>query len=150
MTQENNVKVDEIDKKIIALLKENGRIQNNDIAQRLEISEGTVRNRIKKLIDSNYLTIKGLTNPCLIKDKVIIFLGIQLSDVKNLEPAADHIKNLHNVLAVYMVTGRYDLLIEIFIEPSKMLNFLSDDLAKIDYIASTESFVTLKPYNKWL
>ncbi len=150
MTRENNIKVDEIDKKIISLLKENGRIQNNDIAQRLQISEGTVRNRIKKLIDSNYLTIKGMTNPSLIKEKVIIFLGIQLSDVKNLEAAADHIKALHNVVAVYMVTGRFDLLMEIFIEPSNMLSFLSDELAKIDYISSTESFVTLKSYNKWL
>jgi len=57
------MKLDETDLNIIALLKENGRIQNNDIASRLSISEGTVRNRIKKLIDNDFLSIRGLVNP---------------------------------------------------------------------------------------
>lgn len=146
----NDVKVDDIDLNIIKLLKENGRIQNNEIASRLNISEGTVRNRIKKLMDAEFLTIKGLINPCKIKDKMIIFLGIQLSEAKNLERAAKHFMALRDVTAVYMVTGRYDLMVELFIEPYRLLNFLSDDLASVDYIASTESFVTLRPYKKWI
>ncbi len=146
----NDVKVDEIDLNIIKLLKENGRVQNNEIASRLNISEGTVRNRIKKLMDAEFLSIKGLINPCKIKDKMIIFLGITLSEQRNLEKAAHLIMNLRDVTAVYMITGRYDLLVEIFIEPYKLLNFLSDEMAKVEYIASTESFVTLKPYKKWI
>lgn len=150
MIFDNTVKVDDIDLNIIQLLNGNGRIQNNEIASRLNISEGTVRNRIKKLIDAEFLTIRGLVNPSKIKNRMIIFLGVQLLESKNLEKAADYFKHLNDVIAVYVVTGRFDMLIEIFIEPYKLLNFLSVDLANGDYIASTESFVTLKAYKKWI
>ena len=146
----DKVKVDDIDLRIVDLLKKNGRVQNNEIASQLNISEGTVRNRIKKLIDSNFLTIRGLINPCLIRDKMIIFLGIQLSDANRLEKAAEEITAFKEVISVYMVTGRYDLMVELFIEPPELLTFLSEELAAVQSITSTESFVTLKPYKKWL
>lgn len=148
--QGNGVKIDEIDLRIVELIKQNGRVQNNEIASKLCISEGTVRNRIKKLIESNFLTIRGLVNPDLIKNKQVVFLGIQVSDIKDLDSTAALISSLPNVIAVYMITGRYDFLVELFIETYKLLNFLSIDLAKIPSIASSESFITLKTYNKWI
>lgn len=144
------MKIDEIDLQIIDLLKHNGRTQNNEIACRLSISEGTVRNRIKKLIDCNFLSIQGLVNPEQIKKKQIIFLAVQIAESKNLEKTAQRVARLEGVNSVYMVTGRYDLLIEIFIEPQNLINFLSNHLAKIDFIASTESFLTLRSYNRWI
>ena len=144
------MKIDNTDLNILALLKDNGRIQNNEIASRLSISEGTVRNRIKKLIDNNFLSIKGLVNPCLIKNKQIVLIGINISKRKDLESAPDLIAKLDYVTSVYMVSGRYDLLIELFIEPGRLLNFLSIDLAAIDHIATTESFIVLKSWKRWI
>ncbi|MCK5094059.1 MAG: AsnC family protein, partial [Spirochaetes bacterium] len=60
--------------KILQILEENGRTPNNEIAARLSISEGTVRNRIKKLTESNFLKVKGLTNPEHWSDKQLIFI----------------------------------------------------------------------------
>lgn len=145
------MKLDETDLNIVALLKENGRIQNNEIASRLSISEGTVRNRIKKLIDNNFLSIRGLVNPSKIKHKQIILIGVRISDTKKMEKAAQYMSTLTNVNAVYMITGSFDLFIEVFIEPQNLLEFLSVDLAKIDdQILNTESFIVMKSYKKWL
>ena len=145
------MKLDETDLNIVALLKENGRIQNNEIASRLTISEGTVRNRIKKLIDNNFLSIRGLVNPSKIKNKQIILVGVRISDTKKMEKAGLYMSSLKNVNAVYMVTGSFDLFIEVFIEPQNILEFLSVDLAKIDdQILNTESFIVMKSYKKWI
>lgn len=145
------MKLDETDLKILDLLKENGRVQNNEIASRLSISEGTVRNRIKKLIDNNFLSIMGLVNPDKIKNKQIILIGIRISDSKRMEKTGQYMSSLKNVVAVYMVTGSFDLFVEVFIEPQNLLEFLSDDLAKIDdQILNTESFIVMKSYKKWL
>jgi Lrp/AsnC family transcriptional regulator for asnA, asnC and gidA len=145
------MKIDETDLKIIDLLKENGRIQNNEIASRLSISEGTVRNRIKKLIDNKFLSIRGLVNPEQIQNKQIILIGARVSDSKKMEKAAQYMANLKDVIAVYMVTGSFDLFVEVFIEPQNLLNFLSIDLAKIDdMILNTESFIIMKSYKKWI
>lgn len=144
------MKIDKTDLNILELLKDNGRIQNNEIASRLSISEGTVRNRIKKLIDNDFLSIRGLVNPTMIKNKQIVLIGINISKRKDLESAPDLIAKLEYVTSVYMVSGRYDLLVELFIEPGSLLNFLSIDLAKIDHIATTESFIVLKSWKRWI
>jgi Lrp/AsnC family transcriptional regulator for asnA, asnC and gidA len=144
------MKIDKTDLNILHLLKDNGRIQNNEIASRLSISEGTVRNRIKKLIDNNFLSIRGLVNPCMIKNKQVVIIGINISKRKDLESAPDLIAKLDYVTSVYMVSGRYDLLVELFIEPTSLLNFLSIDLAEIDHIATTESFIVLKSWKRWI
>ena len=49
-----------------------------------------------------------------------------------------------------IVTGRYDLIIEVFLEPYTVITFLCNDLAKLDSIVSTETFMTLKNYDKWI
>lgn len=145
------MKLDETDLKILDLLKGNGRIQNNEIASRLSISEGTVRNRIKKLIDNDFLSIKGLVNPDKIQNKQIILIGIRISDSKKMEKTGQYMSSLKDVVAVYMVTGSFDLFVEVFIEPQNLLEFLSVDLAKIDdQILNTESFIVMKSYKKWI
>ncbi len=144
------MKIDETDLNIIKLLKKNGRVQNNEIASRLSISEGTVRNRIRKLIDNNFLSIKGLVNPSQVLTKQIVLIGINMSKRADLDTAPDVIAKMDNVTTVYMVSGKYDLLIEIFIEPHKLLNFWSIDLGEVDNIASTESFIVLKTWKKWI
>jgi len=144
------MKIDNTDLQIIEWLKENGRISNNEIASKLNVSEGTVRNRIKKLTENNYLKVKGLVNPNQIKDKQTIFLGINVAVSKDLEKTAKAVADLPNVQSTSIVSGRYDIIIEVFLEPYAVINFLSNDLASVDSIISTESFLTLKAYNKWI
>jgi Lrp/AsnC family transcriptional regulator for asnA, asnC and gidA len=144
------VKIDEVDMKIIDVLEENGRAPNNEIAARLQISEGTVRNRIKKLTESEFLKVKGLTNPNKRTDKQLIFILAKLDSTKKWEETASKIAELTDVKSVSMITGRFDLLIKLFIEPHKLIEFLSHDLSGIGTISSTESLVTIKSFNKWV
>jgi Lrp/AsnC family transcriptional regulator for asnA, asnC and gidA len=144
------VKIDEVDMKIIDVLEENGRAPNNEIAARLQISEGTVRNRIKKLTESEFLKIKGLTNPNKRTDKQLIFILAKLDSTKKWEETASKIAELTDVKSVSMITGRFDLLIKLFIEPHKLIEFLSHELTSIGTISSTESLVTIKSFNKWV
>lgn len=148
--RDKTMKIDEIDMKIIDILEENGRTPNNEIASRLHISEGTVRNRIKKLIESDFLKVKGLTNPNKRTDKQLIFILAHLEVTKNWEDIAQKISELPGVKSVSMITGRFDLLIKLFIEPHNLINFLTQDLSSVGLIASTESLVTIKSFNKWI
>lgn len=144
------MKIDKIDTEIINCLNKNGRISNNEIAAKLSISEGTVRNRIRKLTDNNYLKVKGLVNPNQITEKQVIFLGAKVAVSKDLEKTAVAVSKLPHVNSTSIVTGRYDLIIEVFLEPYAVITFLCNDLAKLDSIVSTESFMTLKNYDKWI
>lgn len=144
------VKIDELDLSIIKLLEDNGRKPNNEIAEILHVSEGTIRNRIRKMVENGILKTKGLINPDNLGDKQLIYILVTLEVTKNWKEIAAKVADLPNVKSVSMITGRFDLIIELFIEPRNLINFLTNDLASVGNISSTESLVTIKNFNKWV
>ncbi len=141
--------IDNIDKKIINILGKHGRINNKNIASQLFVSEGTIRNRIRKLTESGVLTVSGLINPNTVDDKQLVFLGIRISSSKDLEKKAEEISELHRVQSACIISGRYDIIIEVWVDLKYgLIDFVSKQLTSIDGINSTESFVVLKSYNK--
>jgi Lrp/AsnC family transcriptional regulator for asnA, asnC and gidA len=144
------MKIDKIDLKIVDILSENGRTPNNEIAARLSISEGTVRNRIKKLTDYNFLTVRGQINPDEGTEKQLIYILVKLEITRRWEEIAREVSELPNVRSISMITGRFDLIVELFIEPHNLINFLTHDLGNVGDISSTESLVTIKNFKKWV
>jgi Lrp/AsnC family transcriptional regulator for asnA, asnC and gidA len=144
------MKVDQTDMRILEILEENGRVPNNEIAAKLSISEGTVRNRIKKLTENNFLKVKGLINPDEGTEKQLIFILVTLVMAKHWKEIANKVSELPNVKSVSMITGRFDLVIELFIEPRNLISFLTEHISTVGEIKSTESLVTIKNFKKWV
>ena len=55
-------KIDELDQKIIALISEDARLSNRKIAAELGFTEGTIRSRVKRLEDENYIRFTAVTS----------------------------------------------------------------------------------------
>ncbi len=142
---------DDLDRGIVAKLNGDGRISNKDIAAALDISEGTVRNRIGKLIEDGALKVTGLVNPDMSPEKQLMLLGVKLSCSKDLARKAKEIAGLKDVLSVYITAGRYDLMVEVWLDAKGgLIEFLSGPLAKVEGVVSTESFLVMKSFNKWI
>ena len=143
--------IDETANSIISMLRDDARVTNKEIAKKLGISEGTVRNRIRLLVDNGELKLTGLTSPDKDPGKQLVVLGVTLAATKDLQEKAAEIANLPNVKNTSITTGRYDLMVEIWVDVKYgMINFLSSSLSEIDGIVSTESFIIMKSYNKWI
>jgi Lrp/AsnC family transcriptional regulator, regulator for asnA, asnC and gidA len=143
--------IDDIDRQLIKILNTDGRIPNNEIAAVLKVSEGTVRNRCKKLTEAGLLKVVGLINPDDSPTKQLMLLGVNITSSKNLAKKAAEISKLPNVESAYITAGRYDIIAEVWIEAKGgLITFLSQTLAKVEGIASTESFLVMKSFNKWL
>jgi len=128
------INLDNLDINIIEALRENGSIASTKLASKFSVNEGTIRKRIKKLINSGFLSIKGLINPSLIDNKNVITVGIKVSLSKDLITVAKEIANIPLVYSVVIVSGRYDIIAELFIETSKFADFLTHELSKINSI----------------
>jgi Lrp/AsnC family transcriptional regulator for asnA, asnC and gidA len=143
--------LDEIDRGIVAALRADGRTNNSVIAARLGIAEGTVRQRMRKLTEAGVVRISALVNPEIISEHQLCMVGLKLSESKRLESAAAEISQLPEVRSVAIVTGRYDLLAEVLVDSNHgLIRFLSESLAKVVGIESTETFLLLKTYDKWI
>ena len=142
---------DDSDRRIITVLNTDGRINNKEIADKLGISEGTVRNRIRKLTDAGLLRVAGLINPDDSPDKQLMLLGVNIDSSKDLDKKATEIALLDGVQSAYITAGRYDIMVEVWIDAKGgLIKFLSQTLATVSGINSTESFLIMKSFNKWI
>ncbi len=143
--------VDAVDRNIIALLNKDGRASNKDIAARLKVSEGTLRNRYRKLSDAGLLKVAGLINPDDSPNKQLMLLGIKINCSRDLARKAAEIVKLAGVQSACITTGRYDIIAEVWIDAKGgLIEFLSKTLAGVEGIVSTESFLVMKSFNKWI
>ncbi len=141
---------DEIDWKIINLLRETHQ-NNNAIARQLGISEGTVRQRLKKLKDSNIIKIKALINPEVLENQQLATVAVNVTESAKLEEKAREIASLPNVLDVSLTTGRYDLFVQVLVDSNHgLVRFLTEELPAVRGVSSTESFLMLKSVNKYV
>lgn len=141
---------DEIDWKIINALRKTHQ-NNNAIARQLGISEGTVRQRLKRLKDAGIVKIRALINPEVLANQQLATIAINVSESSLLESKAKEIADLPNVLDVSITSGRYDLFVQILIDSNHgLVLFLTEELSAVQNITSTESFLMLKSYNKFV
>ena len=75
---------DPTDWKIIHLLSEK-HMSNTDIARKLGVSEGTVRQRLKRLQDAGIVKIKALRDPNLLQDQQLALVTANVSEPRLLE-----------------------------------------------------------------
>jgi Lrp/AsnC family transcriptional regulator for asnA, asnC and gidA len=142
--------LDEIDHSIIRELQRNGRESYKNIARKLNVSDGTVRLRTERMIREGYLRISASVNPLFFGDTLTAMIGITLSIPAN-RALMNRVSSLTAVQSVINVTGRYDLILEVFVQSRKdMHRFLVEELASISEITSTESFIYLEAMNKWV
>jgi Lrp/AsnC family transcriptional regulator for asnA, asnC and gidA len=141
---------DETDWKIINILQKSN-VPNNSIAKKLDISEGTVRVRLKKLKDAGILAVKALINPEVLEHKQLALVAMRVSESRLLESKAKKVSALEDVLSVSIVSGRYDLVAEVLVDSNRgLVKFLTEELPHVEGILYSESYLMLKTYNKFV
>jgi len=145
------VKLSKLDWEIIAELQKNGREPNSTIAKRLNVTEGTIRTRFKKLIEAGVFKVSGQLNPEFLEGHMLVLMGITIKESSRLEEMFESISALDEVHSVAITSGRYDLFAQVIVNSNQgLVTFLTGSLAGIKGISGTETFVLLKTKNYWL
>lgn len=142
--------LDATDQKIIEFLRRK-HASNIELARKLGVSEGTIRQRLKRLKNSGILKITAGIDPDVLENQQVVLVAITVARSALLEQKAREITTLPHVLAVSIVSGRYDLIAEVLVDSNHgLVDFLTGELAGIEGITATESFLLLKSYNKYV
>ncbi len=141
---------DATDWKIIDLLRD-GHQPNNTIAKELGCSEGMIRNRLKKLKEAGILQVRALINPEVLENQQIALVAVNVTESRLLDAKAAEIAELDNVLSVSIVSGRYDLMVELLVDSNRgLVQFLTKTLPKVKGLTNTENFLMLKSFRKFV
>ncbi len=135
-------KIDETDRRIIALLQEDARQSNAAIARIIDVSEATVRRRIKIMVDSGTLSIRAVPNPVKFGLNTTAMIGIDVEPDK-LESVANALKVRDEVGFLGVSTGRYDLVSWVQVRDLDALRLLLEAVSKIAGVRKTETLVLL-------
>ncbi|NKB65214.1 MAG: AsnC family transcriptional regulator [Gammaproteobacteria bacterium] len=138
---------DELNRQIIKLLQEDGRLPFKDIAKALDVSEGTIRNRVQWMKDADMLKIVALADPMAINYKADTMVGIKVSNSSSPKAVAERISLLPEVVYVVWVSGRFDLLIEVVCESGELFQeffehhcFGKTDIDQFEIMTAIEMF----------
>ncbi len=136
--------LDEVDRQIVALLQRDGRASNVEIARELGLAEGTVRKRYERLVARGIIRVAAVVDPVRVECGARTIIGIEV-DLAQVEKVAARLAGLPEVYAVSLVTGAYDLVVEVVLPSSdQLLSFLMDKLAVIPGVKRTETCQVLK------
>ncbi|MBI5842283.1 MAG: Lrp/AsnC family transcriptional regulator [Chloroflexi bacterium] len=136
--------LDETDLKIVEVLRKDGRVAFAQIAEQLNVSPGMIRQRYNRLVETGYLKVVAITNPLRMGIKTMAMIGIRADGDKMLQ-VAEKIAALENVVYIVVVSGRYNIMAEVFCRDHEdLLEFLTKKLSTIDGVRETESFMHLK------
>ena len=135
--------MDELDRKIIALLQLDGRASNAKIAREVGVSEGTVRRRLRRLIQEDVVSVVAVPNLDKLGYATTALIGLQTGPGKS-DSVADSIALLEEAHYVAVTTGAYDVFVWAGLESAESLgNFLRTKIGVIDGVQRTETFVNL-------
>ena len=135
--------IDHLDDKIIEILKKDSRRPFVEIANELEVSEGTIRSRVKKLFEEGVIqafTIKTSSKNVKALVEVKIDVNVNTSEI------ADQIAGFEGVSEVYEVTGEEDIVAIIDVTSSPQLNEIIERIRRFDNVESTRTRLILKEH----
>lgn len=144
MRRKRTHKVDEVDNKIIAALRQDGRKSNVELGREIGVSEGTIRKRVARLIQEGIMQVIAVANPQKLGYQIEVLVGIH-ADIDKVKDIAERLSTMEEVRTVSISSGVYDLLmVALFRDNDELLDFLMNRLSTIPGIKKTETSYMLR------
>lgn len=138
--------MDDTDRRLIALLRQDARLSTATLAARLGVSRGTVANRLRKLEDEQ--VIVGYTvrlRPDAEPNQIQAWMGVRVEGNQTRSVVA-HLLGEPGVAALHDTNGRWDLLAELRADSLAELSLVLERVRLIKGIATTETSTLLKTF----
>ena len=134
-------KIDDLDWEILSILKKDARTPYVTIANTLDVSEGMIRQRVKKLVECGI--IKRFT---LVTASHSLKAIIEISVEVNVHTAtiANNIKNIEGVENVFEISGNSDIVSIVEVDDALKLNDVIEEIRTMKNVCNTETKIVLK------
>ena len=136
--------MDETDKKIIKILKDDGRAGYAEIGNQVGLSEGAVRKRIKILTDER--VIRKFTVKIGVAEGAEAITLLATNPAYPTQEVSKHIQQIPNVETVYEVTGEYDIVAVISGMNVVEVNECIDKIRRVEGIMKTNTMIVLRSW----
>jgi DNA-binding Lrp family transcriptional regulator len=102
--------LDAFDHQILKVLAGDARLSNRKIAQALGVTEGTIRGRLKRLQEENYLRFTAITALSYLGNPLLVFIGVT-AEQGRVKEVAQAVAEMDGIRSVIITLGRFNLLV---------------------------------------
>lgn len=128
----SKVSLDELDHKIIERLGHDARVSNREIGREFDLTEGTIRSRLKRLLDNRVIRVAAVTNANRLGNPILAYLWVEADTAADIEGVAERLAALPEIGFVATTLGRADVLAMTLVENgNELTDFLHQTIDKI-------------------
>ncbi|MRI01874.1 AsnC family transcriptional regulator [Kriegella sp. EG-1] len=140
-----NIKIDGIDKKILKFLMNDARTPILEIARNIGISGAAIHQRLRKLESSGLMTgSKFIVNPKILGYTTMAYIGIFLDKAMSNPSAVKELEKIPEVLECHYTTGNWSILIKVLCKDNEhLMQLLNKKIQQIEGVSRTETFISL-------
>ena len=136
-------KIDKTDSDIIKMLQKDGRLSNTTIAKKLGVSEATVRVRLSRLVNEEYIQIVAVGNPIKLGFDIVGMIRFEI-DLSKVDSIIRELKKLKPIWFIVQTTGNIDIHAEFNIRSLyELKELITKKINKIDGIIRTDTALIL-------
>ncbi|WP_257549346.1 Lrp/AsnC family transcriptional regulator [Sphingopyxis sp. DBS4] len=126
------ISLDELDHKIIERLGHDARVSNREIGREFDLTEGTIRSRLKRLLDNRVIRVAAVTNANRLRNPILAYLWVEADTAADIEDVAERLASLPEIGFVATTLGRADVLAMTLVENgNELTDFLHQTIDKI-------------------
>jgi Lrp/AsnC family transcriptional regulator for asnA, asnC and gidA len=133
---------DDVSKRIIEQLQQDGRRSYAAIGKVVGLSEAAVRQRVQRLQDAGVMQIVAVTDPLTLGFRRQAMIAIKTDG--DLEKVAGQLADMEEIDYVVITAGSFDVLAEVVCEDDDHLLEILGRVRAVPFVISTETFVYLR------
>ncbi|VWX46708.1 Lrp/AsnC family transcriptional regulator [Novosphingobium sp. 9U] len=141
--------LDDIDRRILMEIQRNGRISNQELAERIGLSPSPCLRRTKSLEEQGLISgYVGLVDPALVGLSVTAFVRVRLEKQgdRHLTEFEEAVAQLPEVMECYLMTGEADYQLRVLVGSlAEFEDFLRQKITRIGVVAEVTSSFALRP-----
>lgn len=145
---DKSVDLDDLDRKIIAVLREDGRITVTDLARQVGMSKTPCQVRMRRLMDSGVIRgFRAVVDPASLGLDHVAFTEVKLSDTREqaLSEFNRAVRRIPEVEECHMLASNFDYLLKVRTADIRRYRVvLGEKISALPHVASTSTFVAME------
>ena len=107
----SNGSIDNVDKQILELLQEDGKITIREIAEKTDMSQTAIRTRIQKLEDSLIKKYMAIIDCRQLGYREMVMASLRVNSRRPIQQIKEEIEQMERIKYAYIITGDYPIFI---------------------------------------
>lgn len=140
--------LDDADRKILDILRQDGRITFTDLAPRVGLSKTPCQQRVRRLVDSGVIVgFRAIVDPEKVGLDHVAFTEVKLSDTREraLKEFNAAVRLIPEVEECHMIASSFDYLLKVRTpDIRRYRSVLGEKISSLPHVASTSTFVAME------